>query len=118
MLRLETESILSSGTSILREFSVVVPGLFSHPLESDSRLGADLDGGRLRRGHRLLHRLHQVLRVPHQHLSRFNVLVRACNGKGYSRNLRDFSPWAPSIVAFTVERIFSWVPMVGIRSHT
>merc|ERR1719219_1335569 len=27
-------------------------------------------------------------------------------------------PCAPSIVAFTVERIFSWVPMVGIRSHT
>ena len=27
-------------------------------------------------------------------------------------------PWAPSIVALTVERILSWVPMVGIRSQT
>merc|ERR1719510_2064131 len=27
-------------------------------------------------------------------------------------------PCAPSMVAFTVERIFSWVPMVGMRSHT
>lgn len=27
-------------------------------------------------------------------------------------------PWAPSIVALTVDKIFSCVPMVGIRSHT
>ena len=32
--------------------------------------------------------------------------------------IRDVSPCAPSMVAFTVERIFSWVPMVGMRSHT
>lgn len=27
-------------------------------------------------------------------------------------------PWAPNMVALTVDRIFSCVPMVGIRSHT
>uniref|UniRef100_A0A2M3ZRX4 Putative secreted peptide n=1 Tax=Anopheles braziliensis TaxID=58242 RepID=A0A2M3ZRX4_9DIPT len=27
-------------------------------------------------------------------------------------------PWAPSMVALTVDRIFSCVPIVGIRSHT
>ena len=27
-------------------------------------------------------------------------------------------PCAPNMVALTVERIFSWVPIVGIRSHT
>ena len=69
------------------ESLVVVPGLFSHPLEADARLRADLDGGRLGSCHGLLHRLHQVLRVPHQHLRRLNVLVRACNGKVVQRLL-------------------------------
>lgn len=27
-------------------------------------------------------------------------------------------PCAPNIVAFTVDKIFNWVPIVGIRSHT
>ena len=66
---------------------VVVPGLFSHPFEADACLRADLDGGRLGSCHGLLHRLHQVLRVPHQHLRRLNVLVRACSGKVVQRLL-------------------------------
>ena len=41
-------------------------------------------------------------------------LSKDCSQKGEI----DVSPCAPSIVAFTVERIFSWVPMVGMRSHT
>ena len=61
--------------------SVVVPGLFPDPLEPDARLRSDLDGSRLGGGHRLLHRLHQVLRIPTQHLCRLNVLLRAWNKK-------------------------------------
>ena len=67
--------------------SVVVPGLFSDPFEADARLRANLDGSRLGSSHGLLHRLHQVLRVPHQHLRRLNVLVRACNPKVVQRLL-------------------------------
>ena len=55
----------------------MIPRLLANPFKPDARLSADLDGGRLGRGDRLLHGLHQVLRVPHKHLRRLDVLVRA-----------------------------------------
>ena len=54
---------------------VLIPGLFPDPAQFDPRVGPDLDGGRLRRGHRLLDRLHQVLCVADKHLRRFNILL-------------------------------------------
>ena len=58
--------------------SILIPGLFPHPPQLDPSLGPDLDRGRLRRGHGLLHGLHQVLGVTHQHLCGLNVLFSSC----------------------------------------
>lgn len=65
---------------------VLVPGLAAHPAQADASVGADFDGGRLGGAHRLLHRLHQVLRVAHQHVGRLLVLLRVCERKNGRQN--------------------------------
>ena len=102
---------------------VLVPGLLPHPLHPDPGVRPDLDRGRLGRRHRQLHRLHEVLGVPHEHLGGFLVLLGPCkiNVRLDHCDCQCFiflQPCAPSIVALTVERILSWVAMVGMRSHT
>lgn len=56
---------------------VVVPGLSAHPAHAHAGVGADLDAGRLGRTHRLLHGLHQVLCITHQHVCRLLILLGA-----------------------------------------
>ena len=56
---------------------VLVPGLLPDPLQLDSCVGPDLDGGSLCGRHRLLDRLHQVLRVADQHLGGLLVFLGA-----------------------------------------
>lgn len=104
---------------------VLVPRLAPHPAQSVVRLvGADLYAGAFGGADRLLDALHQVLRVADQHLGRLAVLLRACGEDTAAISFCRAGecglglPWAPSMVAFTVERIFSCVPMVGMRSHT
>jgi hypothetical protein len=48
--------------------------LLPNPFELDSGVCPDLDGRGFGRRHRLLHRLHQVLSVAHQHLRGLLVL--------------------------------------------
>lgn len=46
----------------------LVPGCLADPVQGESGVCADLDGGGLGFPHRLLHGLHQVLSVMDQHL--------------------------------------------------
>lgn len=57
----------SRGTAVLL---LLVPGGLSDPVEGEACVCPDLDGSRLGLPHGLLHRLHQVLSVVDQHLSR------------------------------------------------
>ena len=59
--------------------SVVGPLGLAEPAETEARVGADLDGGSLGGPHCVLHRPHQVLRIQHQLLHRFLVLLAPCN---------------------------------------
>lgn len=56
---------------------IVVPGLSAHPAHAHAGVGADLDAGSLGRTHRLLHGLHQVLCITHQHVCRLLILLGA-----------------------------------------
>jgi len=56
---------------------VGIPWLLADPLEPHARVRADLDAGGLRRGHRQLDRVHQVLGVANQHLGCFLVFFSA-----------------------------------------
>lgn len=55
----------------------MVPGLSAHPAHAHAGVGTDLDAGRLGRTHRLLHGLHQVLCITHQHVCRLLILLGA-----------------------------------------
>lgn len=50
------------------QFSLLVPGGLAHPAEGEACICADLDGGRFCFSDGLLHWLHQILGVVHQHL--------------------------------------------------
>ena len=64
------------------------PGLLPHPLQLEARVRPHPDGGRLRRPHRLLHRLVELLGVEDEHvhglLVLFGVHVLAHHG-GFHR---------------------------------
>ena len=63
--------------SVSVSVSVLVPGLFPHPPQSDPGVSPDLDGGRFGRRDGLLDGLHEVLGVANQHLGGLDVLLSA-----------------------------------------
>ncbi len=85
----------------LMNWLVLVPRLLSDPLELDASVSPDLDGGRFGRRHRLLDRLHQVLRVAHQHLSRLLVLFGSWK-KIQVQQKNEFAFWLKNTSSFIV----------------
>lgn len=57
---------------------ILVPGLLADPADAESGICADLDGGSFACPHSLLDRLHQVLRVAHQHVGCLLIFFGAC----------------------------------------
>lgn len=119
---------------------LLVPGGLSDPVQGETGIGTDLNGSCLSLPDGLLHRLHQVLSIVHQHLGSLpkNKLRYSDDGcqdplsKGCYRKTKTLlieTPLTcsdssslmlvrPNMVALTVDRILSWVLMVGMRSHT
>lgn len=60
------ETGLGAEEVVLAE-SLLVPGSLSDPVKSEASICPNLDGGGLRLPHSLLHWLHQILGVVHQH---------------------------------------------------
>ena len=61
---------------VLGQCCLRVPGPLADPADRVAGVDADSNGGGFRCLHRFAHRLHQVLRVAHQHLGRLLILVR------------------------------------------
>ena len=57
--------------------TLCVPRTLPHPADGVSRVHTDLDRGSFSCSHCLLHSLHEVLRVAHQHFCRFLILLGA-----------------------------------------
>lgn len=60
---------------------LLVPRLAAVPVQRDSGVCSHLDGSGFGGAHRLLHRLHQVLGVPDQHIGGLLVLVGALSSQ-------------------------------------
>lgn len=117
---------------------LLVPGGLSDPVKGEACISPDLDGSRFSLPDGLLHGLHQVLGIVDQHLSSLlekkhrdatdwnDTFYWTFKGKWLSCDLTQLTCSdssslmlvRPNMVALTVDRILSWVLMVGIRSHT
>jgi len=60
---------------------VLIPWLFTDPSESDAGICSNFDSGGLCSGDGLFNALHQVLRISHQHIRGFQVLLCSLNIK-------------------------------------
>ena len=68
------------------------PGLLPHPLQLEARVRPHPDGGRLRRPHRLLHRLVELLGVEDEHVHGLGVLLGVDGGRHHGGLHRGHHP--------------------------
>ncbi len=70
---------------------VLIPRLFTDPSEPDAGICSNFDGGGLCSCDGLFHALHEVLRIPHQHIRGFQVLLCSLNMKRKENSVLTFN---------------------------